>query len=343
MATKRRNKRQNEGGGTSKEPSVTPVGWPTGERISGVFDTDTAALAALADVSAEDMLAVLQKMPPQQRQFVVHSIGLHSAGSVNRGMANQLLAQMRREDKLGNSALLRSIVLPLVALLDSDDLSADDWTNLGGDSSTTGLHTLAEHEDFTRNLAQVLGVLPASLLRAGLVAAISANVASAAVALAFLARDSENAREAYTALRGEFPDMPGIPPLPFAATGPASRLVGAGVLPPGSGASSEKMVVLLMAALENESAHVSALDGNFPGSVDSSEDMASEAAALLEDWDSSVEKLAYLATRMQDGALPPRDDLASVLSFVDEAGAVLSISPRTSSRAAMRLKRAEPV
>jgi hypothetical protein len=324
--TKRRNRQQGGGYEASEVHPVTPAGWPSGKRIVAVFEADTAALAALADVTTEDMLAVLQKMPPQQRQFVVHSIGLHSAGSVNRGMASQLLAQMRRQEKLGSGALLRTIVLPLVTLLDSDDLSAEDWANLSGDSGTSAMYTLAEHDEFARRFAQVLGVIPTSLLRAGLVAAISANVASAAVALAFLARDDEHAGKAYTELRRQFPDMPGIPALPFAATGPASRLVDAGVLPPGLGPGPEQIVELLETALENEAARDATPDDNPARSGNAVDDLAFEATALLDDWDASAEKLMHMAARMHEGVLPARDDLASVLSFVDEAGTVLNVA-----------------
>jgi hypothetical protein len=288
-----------------------------------VLDVDAAAVAALADVTADEMLVVLQKMPTRGRQFVLHSIGLHSAKSVNRGMASQLLAQLRRQDALGSSTLLRSIVLPLVSLFDIAELSVEDWADLTADSTTSGLHALAEHDGFAKLLAEVLGSLPVSMLNAGLVAAIGANVASAAMALAFLAVEDRDAREAYAALRGDFPDIPDLPALPLAAAGPVSRLIGAGQLPAGPGPGPEQLMELLEAALE--SSHVQRrTTGDTPtGEAETTSDLAHDARGLLADWDSLAEKLTITAAGMREGVLPTHDDLADALYFAVAATSII--------------------
>jgi hypothetical protein len=296
-----------------------------------VFNVDAAGLAVLADVTSDEMLFVLQKLPTQGRQFVLHSIGLHSAKSVNRGMASQLLAKLRRQDDLGNSPLLRSIVLPLVSLLDTAELSAEDWANLTADSNTSGLRALAEHYEFTRRLAEVLGSLPATMLRVGLVAAIGANVASAAMALAFLAVEDGNAREAYVALRSDFPDIPGLPELPLSATGPVSRLIGAGQLPAGPGPGSEQIMELLERALESSHVQRRATTGTSTSEADTPADLADDARGMLADWDSLAAKLATSAASMQEGVLPTHSDLADVLYFVDAAGSVFDVAEELTS------------
>jgi hypothetical protein len=304
-------------------PPINPPGWPTGEQICEVFDVNKAAHDALADVTSDEMLVALQKMPMRGRQFVLHSIGLHSAKSVNRGMASQLLAQLRRQDDLGSSTLLRSIALPLVSLLDTAELSAEDWSDLTADSGASGLHALAEHGEFTQRLGEALGSLPAAMLRAGLVAAIGANVASAAMALAFLAVESQDAREAYAALQGDFPNMPDLPALPLAAIGPISRLIGAGRLPAGPRPGPEQITELLEAALDSPyiqrrtTIDTSTSDADVPG------ELADEARELLADWDSFAEKLTISAASLREGVLPTQGDLADVLHFVDSAGSIV--------------------
>jgi hypothetical protein len=300
------------------QPPTAPPGWPTGTQISEVFDIDAAARAAVGAVAADDMVGVLQKLPPQQRQLVLNSIRLRSAGSVNRGMANQLIARLRQEEGLGTSAELRAISDPLLVLLRRDELSSEDWARLAADSNSAALHTLAEHAEFACLLAEAVGSVPASLLPAGLVCAIGANATSAAIALAYLAREDPQAREAHAALREEFPQMPAIPSLPLPAASPVSRLIGTGQLPAGSWPGPAQVMALLKAALDAELDSDALFDEDPLDGVDPA-DAGVEAGDLLHDWDAVAGRLAACAAAMQEGTLPAREEVAAFVSFVEEA------------------------
>jgi hypothetical protein len=190
----------------------TPQGpecWPTGQQIADVLDLGPVASAALGQLTASDVLELMQRIPPQFRQLMLRHLGLMSVTRINRGMAGQVLARIRSEANPAASSLLHMLTQPITNLLD-EPLTVGEWTAIIGSDPAAATRALFDHPEIL-DLASVAFIRMNPLLRtAGLTAAISDNTPGAAVALAILAADNDMCADAHAQLSEQYPEMPPV-------------------------------------------------------------------------------------------------------------------------------------
>jgi len=199
-----------------------PDCWPSGGQIADVVDLGPVATGALAGLSADDVLELMQGMPPHFRPLILRQIGLMSVSRVNRGMAGQVLARIRNDADPAGSTLLNMITQPITNLLDVD-FTVGEWTAIIGDDPAAATRVLFDHPDVLE-LAMIALARTNPLLRiAGLASAIADNSPAAAVALSLLAGTDPGCARAHAQLREQFPRMPAICTMPLEDITPLSR------------------------------------------------------------------------------------------------------------------------
>lgn len=198
-----------------------PGGWPDAKVIRDVVDLDALASRLLERVTANDVFELMQRIPKTFRQLMLRDIGLTTVSSINRGMAGQVLARIRRDAHPAGSRLLNMLTDPVTALLDSR-LTAEEWATVTGDDAHSASMTLIGHKPVAVLLSTAAQITPA-LRAAGLVSAIAAETAAAAVALALLAADDDTCAQAHAELATEYPKLPAVPAQPLEQLDPAGR------------------------------------------------------------------------------------------------------------------------
>ncbi len=215
-------------------PPELPDGqsWVSAAEIADVLDVQAAMASALDDLSADDLLGVLEGSHAYDgwRSAMLRILGMPHAATVNRAMANQLLARARTAPFPDPDGVLHfNLSWPTTSLI---ALSSDPraWNvalakdplevvrALGEDEPTltTVLNTAAV---INRCMFLATSLMPAPLVRVGLIAAIADEAACAAVALSMLSAYDADAADAYDALEEMEPGR-----LPVRAAGDLTQL-----------------------------------------------------------------------------------------------------------------------
>ncbi|SNX96542.1 hypothetical protein SAMN06893097_104257 [Geodermatophilus sabuli] len=226
-----------------------PEEWPSGREIAAVCDIENLTATAIGAVTADDLLRALKTMPPHHQHFVLSALGLRKAATINRGMAAQLLARLRGGEPGARTELLRDVISPVISALDGG-ASPEQWSAMLGSDDRAALDAFAARPAVSDTLAVAVRTFSPALLAAGLTAAINADTAASAIALALLAADYDAAREAHAALLPEHPQLPAIPTSTLAELLPAERLARLGV--PKSDITAEELADLLDDLLGDE-------------------------------------------------------------------------------------------
>ncbi|SNQ46546.1 conserved hypothetical protein [Frankia canadensis] len=232
--TRRRAHRIRGTGGHFPDPAfpATPADWPPGRRIAEEVDLDALAAAAVAALTADDVLASLRQMPLIVRQAVIAgTLGMRRVAVVNRGMAARLLARMRAGGSTTRIDLLHDLTSPLVIAF---MLYADPaiWSAVLGDDDGAALRAVASSPGLGP-LLDVAADISAALVTGALVAAIAKDAPASAVALATLAVDHPAARSAHDALRTGFPRLPDVPTRSLPGLVPRTRRCAAALVEEG--------------------------------------------------------------------------------------------------------------
>ncbi len=218
-----RNKPHQHSATCSCEPAPQcPQCWPTGRQITDVLELGPVAAEALAQLTADDVLELLQRIPGNFRQLMMRQIGLMSASRINRGMAGQLLARMRNEPDPARSDLLSMLTQPVTNLLDTD-LTVGEWTAFIGPDPAAAARVLLDHAPILDLTLIALGRMNPLLRTAGLASAIADNSPGAIVALALLAGQDPRCAAAHARLSEQFPQMPPVCTVPLGELTPSAR------------------------------------------------------------------------------------------------------------------------
>jgi len=125
-----------------------PDGWPDAKTIRAIVDLDALASRLIERVTASDVFELMQRIPATYRQLMLRDIGLMTVSSINRGMAGQVLARIRRDAHPASSRLLNMLTDPVTALLDSK-LTVEEWAAVTGDDARSASMTLIEQKPIT--------------------------------------------------------------------------------------------------------------------------------------------------------------------------------------------------
>jgi hypothetical protein len=192
------------------------------------LDYEGLVRAELEAITSEQVLDLLTAIPQRDRKHVLRGIGLQSVHKVNRGIASQVIAQLKGP-RVAKARLLQNLMAPIVHLFDHMDQLADDWLDFTGRDPHAALRVVASH-----NLLVPFAIIdlhiPASMYRLGLLAAIGANSAGAVAAVAFLAVEGGSAKIAHEELKATHPSTPVVPEIDFSKVTVAARFRAMGLL-----------------------------------------------------------------------------------------------------------------
>lgn len=329
-------------------PVCCPEGWPDGADIEAAMDLDAVAVRLLEGVTTDDVFELMQRMPPQVRQYILRGIGLQSASKVNRGMAGQVLARIRGDEHPSGSSLLHMLTTPFGLVFDTD-LTPEEWDALLGGDHVAALSVMADHRSLLSRLTTALRTVPPSLWLLGLVGSITAGTPAAAAALAVLATAEEEARAAHDELVDTHPTIPDVAAVDVEALLPFRRLQA--VAPEGSVGDGDiddhDLMDRLLDEFERDPgalAHELVADADgAPDGVAAADGEASDAGRLLEQladaldgWDDARARAREIAAALEAGRLWEDSDLASIVDWeqellvaVDDAMTLLDIDQPT--------------
>ncbi len=245
MANSRRQRKPKAARMDLSVPAVaSPPGWPDAVEIRAGIDCEAFARRELELVDEGQVLRLLEAIPVNFRKHMLGYIGLRGAASVNRPMAARVLTRMRQDPSPAECPLLMRLTTPISGVFDEADALAAVWPGLCADAATAAEAT-AGHPRVEMAMAAIDIALPRAMHRLGLLAAITSHTSGAAAALAFLAREDQDVREAHEKLAADYPSLPAPPSLDFsevaAAAGrrAARRARGVPADQPGPGADEQ--------------------------------------------------------------------------------------------------------